>query len=227
MENQTLVQAGTQIRTGAHTGLALTLEGGRSLRVDEHSELAVLSTERLRLARGAVYVDSGSDVSRSGIRVETHFGIVEEIGTIFEVRAAGSSLHIRIREGKVRLDSLEHSVPVEAMAGEELIVGRDGGLQRRAIPTSDPQWHWAESLASTSPIEGRPLFQFLQWVARETGRKLTFQNDDIEAISRKVILHGSIRNLAPLEALDLMLSTTNLEYTLPNERSILIQRRPL
>jgi hypothetical protein len=36
-------------------------------------------------------------------------------------------------------------------------------------------------------------------------------------------LHGSIRHLAPLEALSVMLATTDLEYVIPDDRSILVR----
>jgi hypothetical protein len=40
-----------------------------------------------------------------------------------------------------------------------------------------------------------------------------------------VILHGTTRGLTPLQALDLMLSTTDLQYLLSNDRLIVISRR--
>ena len=54
----------------------------------------------------------------------------------------------------------------------------------------------------------------LAWVARETGRQLHYESTAVEARAANVILHGNIRHLAPLAALDVMLATTDLEYTL-------------
>ncbi len=73
--------------------------------------------------------------------------------------------------------------------------------------------------------EGQPLLQFLTWVARETGRQLMFDEPATEAQARSVILHGKAANLPPLEALDLLLSTTDLEYVLPSDQVIFIRRR--
>jgi hypothetical protein len=41
-----------------------------------------------------------------------------------------------------------------------------------------------------------------------------------------VILHGNIRDLAPLEALDAMLATTDLEYTVDGHTMEIRTRQP-
>jgi hypothetical protein len=52
---------------------------------------------------------------------------------------------------------------------------------------------------------------------------VTFERPEIERKASSTILHGSIRNLAPLEALSVMLATTDLEYALPDDGTILIR----
>jgi ferric-dicitrate binding protein FerR (iron transport regulator) len=221
------VQPGARIRTGSHGGLALLLDRKQSVRIDQQSELALLSSGHLRLNAGAVYVDSGSQIDVPPVSVETDFGVVREVGTIFEVRSTPDTLRIRVREGQVQLDSSIRAAPVAGVAGEELAVDNRGGFVRRTLRPSDPAWRWAEALATASEIDGRPLLQFLSWVARETGRQLQFQEPDVERLARDVVLHGTVRDLAPMDALDLMLSTTDLEYVLPNESVIVIRRRQM
>jgi hypothetical protein len=67
----------------------------------------------------------------------------------------------------------------------------------------------------------------LTWVARETGRAVRFASPDIERKAGTTILHGNIRHLAPLEALSVMLATTDLEYTLPDDATILIRLKDI
>jgi ferric-dicitrate binding protein FerR (iron transport regulator) len=221
------VPQGARIRTGSHGGLALLLNRKQSVRIDQQSELALLSSGNLRLSTGAVYVDSGAQNDVVSVSVETDFGVVRDIGTIFEVRSTPDALRIRVREGEVRLDSPTRAAPVAGVAGEELAIDNHGRLARRTLRSSDPAWRWAEALATASDVNGRPLLQFLSWVARETGRQLQFQEPDVEVLARDVILHGTVRDLAPMDALDLMLSTTDLEYVLPNESVIVIRRRQM
>jgi hypothetical protein len=217
------IQPGTRIRTGGHGGVALDLVGGRSLRVDRQSELLLSAPDAARLFIGAVYVDTGTE--HLPLRIETDSGSVRDMGTIFEVRAAPDTLRIRVREGRVRMDSRLHTLSVETTAGEEVMVDKRGSVRRSELPISSDTWAWAEALVLAPPSDGWPLMQFLSWVARETGRQLQFEEPALEAQAHDIILHGATRDLAPLEALDLMLSTTEFEYSLPADDVIFIRRR--
>ena len=219
------VAAGSRLRTGAAAGLALELEGGISVRLDRQSELELASSRAMRLIAGTVYVDCGPSRFVGGLRVETHMGTVTDVGTVFEIRSGPDSLRIRVREGRIQLDASGRSAHFESAAGDELALGPRGAVLRRDFPATDSAWAWAEALATAPDVEGRPLVQFLAWVARETGRRLQFQGPDVEAHAREVVLHGKTRDLAPLQALDLMLSTTDLEYVLAADESIVIRRR--
>ena len=69
-----------------------------------------------------------------------------------------------------------------------------------------------ETLAPEFEIEGQPLAGFLDWVARETGRHIQFADTGVRDTALRTRLHGSIRGLAPLEALGRVLSTTSLRF---------------
>ena len=224
------IVAGSHLRTGAAAGLAFELNGGVSARLDKQSEVEVASSRAMRLIAGAVYVDTGTahtsgDVQSSGrLRVETALGTVSDVGTVFQIRAEPAVLHIAVREGLVQLDAPDHSARFQSAAGEELQVDEHGTAHRAPFAATHPDWAWAEALAAPE-VEGRSLLQFLAWVARETGRTLRFQGPDVEAQARAVVLHGKTLDLTPLQALDLMLSTTDLEYMLSADEAIVIRRR--
>jgi hypothetical protein len=57
---------------------------------------------------------------------------------------------------------------------------------------------------------GRPAADLISWVARETGRQLAYESPLVEQRATAVILHGDIRNLPPMAALEAMLATTDL-----------------
>jgi ferric-dicitrate binding protein FerR (iron transport regulator) len=219
------IAAGAQVRTGTEGGIALTLKDGTAVRVKEQSELTLAAAQALRLETGTVYVDSGQAPDKRAVRIETDVGTVRDVGTIFELRATPDSLRIRVREGRVELRTRRESEPLQTLAGQQLDLGSEGTIRRSAIAPSDPAWRWAEALAMPPQTEARPLLQFLVWVARETGRRLQFQEPALEAQAREVVLHGQTRDLAPLQALDLMLSTTDFEYALPSDEVIVIRRR--
>lgn len=219
------IAAGARLRTGAIAGLALELDSGTSVRLASHSELAIESGRAMRLLTGTMYVDTGPAQASGTLRVETAMGTVSDVGTIFQITAQPDSLRIQVREGQVQLDSAGPAARIQSTAGEQLEVDENSTVRRSAFPGTDPAWAWAEALAAGPDMEGRSLLEFLAWVARQTGRRLQFQGPDIEAQAREVVLHGKTRDLTPLQALDLMLSTTDLEYVLSADEAIVIRRR--
>ena len=70
-----------------------------------------------------------------------------------------------------------------------------------------------------------PVTELLNWVARETGRSIRFQDAEVKRRAAATILHGSIRHLAPLDALTIMLATTDLDYVELADGTLLIQSR--
>lgn len=217
--------AGTRVRTGFEGGAALELRNGTSIRLNHESEITFESQSVLRLESGTMYADTHSRVPPEALRIDTPFGSIHDIGTIFEVRATYEAVRVRVREGRVRLDMTRAPSGLEGHNGEEIEVGRNGKVTQHAFSPHDDEWNWAETLAATPDIDGRPLLQFLTWVAHETGRQLMFDEPATEAQARAVTLHGKTANLPPLEALDVLLSTTDLEYVLRGDQVIFIRRR--
>jgi ferric-dicitrate binding protein FerR (iron transport regulator) len=202
---------GMKLRTLAGGGAGLVLAGGASLRLASGTEIMLDEPGRLYLREGTVYLDHRGSAG-TGYRIETPAGIARDLGTQFELRVAGGTLRLRIREGKVAVDRAGQTV--EGGAGEQLDLDALGGVARSEIAATDAAWQWTESFAPTPDIDGRPAAELIAWVARETGRRLRYESTATEQRAAAVILHGNIRHLPPLAALDAMLATTDLEYVL-------------
>jgi ferric-dicitrate binding protein FerR (iron transport regulator) len=216
---------GARLRTQGDAAASLSLAAGGLMRLGDSTELAFVSDAHFQLIAGRAYIDSGAPDRRHRFIVDTSFGTVHDIGTVFEVRTAPNALRVRVREGSVRLDALAGRLSIEGHAGEELQVDAQGAPRRGAFPTAGPDWAWAEALAAAPNFDGQPLLRFLKWVARETGRPLRFQESDGEAQAASVMLHGSAHDLKPLDALELMLAATDFDYALSDDGAILIRRR--
>jgi ferric-dicitrate binding protein FerR (iron transport regulator) len=212
---------GSEIRTRAGSRAGILLNAGISLRLAEATEVALESESRVRVIAGKVYVDTGGAGPGKGIEVVTEAGTAVDVGTQFEVSYRDGEYRLRVREGRVllRRDAGE----VDGQAGEQLKILPGGEIERTRIGADDPGWDWVESLAPAPDIDEQPVTVLLTWVARETGRAVRFASPDIERKAGTTILHGNIRHLAPLEALSVMLATTDLEYTLPDDATILIR----
>jgi ferric-dicitrate binding protein FerR (iron transport regulator) len=194
--------------------LALQLPSGATIRLDEGTTVRLVSATRLELRSGAVYLDSG--IPRSGgsaLTVETPFGTVSEIGTQFEVRLAqgeGPALRVRVREGSVAVRHGAGSGTVAA--GGELTLGRDGRVGQGAIDAHGPAWSWVQAAAPSFEVEGARLGDYLAWVSRETGLRLRYEDQGLEALVPTVVLHGTIEGMAPAESLDAVLPGSGLAF---------------
>ncbi len=210
-EAQTGLVAGTRIRTLEDGRAALRLADGESLRLDSGTEVMLDAPGRLYFERGTIYVDSGPRPSAGRIEVVTSVGTARDIGTQFELQVADPVLRLRVREGSVSIDHGGESLT--GIAGEQIQIG-GLGVSRGEIEPDSEAWQWAESIAPTPDMDGRPAAELIAWVARETGRQVRYASATAEQRAASVILHGNIRHLGPLAALEAMLATTDLEFAL-------------
>jgi ferric-dicitrate binding protein FerR (iron transport regulator) len=211
-----------------------SLQVGAELHVGEHWEardftlLALVSGGMIRIQPGTIIdatVDAtgGNEIALRAGRLYLDFppgskpfvlhtpgGIVEHVGTQFEVFATAREVRIRVREGSVRVHTLQGTETIET--GAELFVPDAGPVVSHSVPTYGPEWEWVEAISPAFEIENRPLSEFLAWVARETGRRVDFTDAHAQEVALHTRLHGSVDGLKPLEALDRVLSTTSLRF---------------
>ena len=218
------LQGGSRIRTAAAGRVALRLANGVSLRLDENTEVAFARPPLVELATGRVYADNDGRVHGARVEIVTSIATVTDVGTQFEVNLSHDQYRLRVREGRVQLRL--GTERIDGAAGDQLTIGDDGAVARTSIAPTDAEWRWIESLATAPDINDRPVIELLDWVARETGRTIRFQDPEIERRAAATILHGSIRHLAPLDALSVMLATTDLDYVELIDGTLLIQAKP-
>jgi len=205
------VSPGCELVTAERGRTALRLSSGHSVRLDESTRIRLLDVESIALDRGAVYVDSGSDVEAAGtLAIHTQFGVVEEIGTQFEVRLADDAVHVRLREGAVvvQRDGESHAVA----AGNELELRSDGSTTVREIATHGAGWDWIAGIAPMLELEGRTAREFLAWVGRERGLRVVFADEAVARAAGETVLRGTARGLSLEEALDAVLPTCRMVH---------------
>jgi hypothetical protein len=218
------LSAGDALATGSPGRVALRMAGGQSVRLDEGTLARLLSSSRLTLERGALYVDSGrSGPGHAGLEISTPRGVVTEIGTQYEVRleADADAVHVRVREGSVSVLRGGESHP--AARGESLTLRADGSVARGAVEPDAAEWRWVLAAAPSLDIEGRTLHSFLDWVARETGWEVRYADEALERSARGIRLHGTIEGLRPDESLGVILQGSGLDYDA--EDGVVVVRR--
>jgi ferric-dicitrate binding protein FerR (iron transport regulator) len=205
----------TRLRTLPGGRAALIFDGGDSLRLAAETELQFDGPRSYHLERGTVYLDVRASLG-AGVRITTPAGTVRDLGTQFELHVVDGSLRLRVREGQVEIERAGQQLT--GTAGEQLDIDSLGNAVRSNIAPDGDAWRWAEVLAPAPDIDGRPASELLAWVARETGKTPHYADATVRRRAASVVLHGYIRHLAPLEALDDMLATTDLEYVLSTGR---------
>ncbi len=205
------VALGSEVVTAAGARVALRLASAHSLRLDGSTRIRLLDATSVALDQGALYVDSGNAAAGVGpLSVHTALGVIREIGTQYEVRVDDGALRVRLREGGVvvRRGGETH----ELQAGNELRLAADGTASRRPAPIHGPEWEWIAGITPMLDLEGQSARSFLDWVARERGWSLAFDDEDVARSAEAIVLRGTARRLTLDEVLDAVLPTCRMTY---------------
>jgi hypothetical protein len=210
------LKAGDSVRAGhsyeSSGGSLLALSRGGNLRIAPGSRIEILGAESVRLDRGELYVDIPPEAAASDLVVVTDSGEFRHVGTQFSLAVIDGGTRLRVREGTVQWRDDAHSSLLES--GVELHIDRHGRITRRDIGTAGRSWAWMEALRPDVDIEGRPLSEFLEWVSRETGRRLVLADDEVRRLCEGTRMHGSVRGMSALEALAAVMAATPLRFDL-------------
>jgi len=217
----TPVMSGSRLRTDRGSGAGLLLRDDISLRLDAATEIAFEAADRIQLLAGAVYVDTGADAhTESAIEIVTDAGVFSDVGTQFEVRRLGAVHRLRVREGLVRLQ--RPTDEIETVAESEIMLQSDGSFRRAHISAQDDDWHWVHAVGPAPYVEDQSLADLLEWVSRETGRAIRFADPKLAVSATQTRLHGSRQRLLPMDALAVMLATTDFRYSVTPAGDILM-----
>lgn len=219
------VHRGDTLLTAPGQGLSITTSDGLSLRIAPDTEIVFEGTDVVSMAAGQVYADSGERAFLDRhIRIDTPFGSATDLGTQFSVTYTGDIMSVAVREGSVNvIDQQDQPAEYVADVGERLILrpGQDVAVEQ--VSVRDPSWDWAVALAPTFDIENQSLLDFLKWAARETGRNLEFEDDELRMQAMRTVLHGSVTDFTPEEAAESVLSTTGFRYRIDDQRIAIIR----
>ena len=214
------VHVGDIISTGSSEGVSLLLARSESLRVDENTQLRVDAADQFTLLGGRVYADTGEFVYRNGgLKIETEFGLVTDVGTQFSVTATDLSLDVAVREGRV--DVQNEADTYAARMGQRLTLVQGEGAALVELDTHDVYWSWIVDLTPAFDMTNKSLLDFLKWAARETGRDLQFESDESRMFAMRTDVHGSIDGLTPDEALEAILATTTVRYRIEEDKVVI------
>ena len=205
-----VLAVGAEVRTDATTRAALDFGKGLSVRIDAGSHVQLLAADRVSLERGRIYIDAPPHVL-APLSVLTAFGAVRHLGTQYQVQLAQDRMTVSVREGRVVIAGQYGEGNV--VANESVVYGARGEIARAAMTPHDSTWQWAMQAAPAIDIDNHSLAMFLDWVARESGRTLTYSTAEARTQAEQLVLRGSVAALSPDQALRAVMATTQFVHT--------------
>ena len=205
-----MLTSGNVVRTDSTTRVAVDFGGGRSVRMNAGTRVELLAANEVRLDHGSIYVDAAAS-HHTPLTIQTVFGIVEHLGTQYQVQVTPDRMTISVREGRVAVAVRSNTSQIAA--NERGVYAEHGEIAREPIGSHDPIWLWAMQAAPTFNIDNQTLTSFLDWVARETGRRVIYASPEARAKAEQLILRGSVDGMNPAQALAAVLATTQFAYS--------------
>jgi len=215
------MQQGAYVR--ATDTASLSLSNTLNIRMKPESVVYLSSTDEVRLISGEIYLDSYDKPKDESFRVVTNFGIAEDIGTQFSVATSAAEWQIQVREGLVQVkDDATH---VQLTENQRLNITATNSVNQTTLPAHHESWQWAENSRPEYDIEGESVDQYLQWVARETGRDLQYSSNEARESAKTTLLHGSITGMTASKSVQAVLPATNFELMPSRENVIIVDKR--
>lgn len=213
-----VLTVGQRIATGDGSRLALAHRQGGSLRLDEHSTVTFVATDRIELTSGRLYYDSGA-AAGPALSVLTAYAEVAHRGTQFMVDVSNDTLEVSVREGRVLVENYRGSERVDA--GNRLRVGMNGRGNLQPYSGHGDAWAWVADVSPPVQQDQWLVHEFLGWVGRETGRKIVYASPEVEREARQNRIVGNVE-LPPMQALRTLLPATGLRFRIDGD-SIVIE----
>lgn len=208
MQVAAVLDSGQRLVTSTGSRLAIRWTGGESIRLDQNTELRLVSANEVELLSGRVYVATDDAGPTAELAIKTRAGLVRHLGTRYMTTVSAGGTAVSVREGRVLLNV--QGVEAVASGGERLAVDAAGKRSLEIIPTYGTLWAWTEELSPAFSSDGRSMADFLAWVAQESGRDIVFASSEAEDLAARTLLRGNV-DMEPMRALALMLQTSDLD----------------
>jgi ferric-dicitrate binding protein FerR (iron transport regulator) len=223
------IQPGASLRTSPQSILTLRTQSGALVTVDQNTQINLTEHDTVYLHGGRLYADV--EATASDLVVQTAYAKIVDIGTQFEVSVAeqGKELLIAVREGQVDVSGKGEPFSVVAAGGlGEVVHMRESLIQERhSVPTTSPRWDWRRAGRKPYDLASSSVYDYLKWMARDTGHELVFASKAVEQMTRIGILQGkgSQRSSDDTEIMEALAATRfQLDETTPGQWMIKFRR---
>ena len=156
--------------------------------------------------------------SKADFEVQTEFGVIRQLGTQYIGSVSAQSLSVSVREGRVLVDGFYFDEVADQH--QSLTIKGSARPQVWSISPYGDEWSWIEVMAPPTDFHGKTIYEFLQWVARETGLTIKFDDPDVERMAQEKTLKGQV-DTQPRAALRQRLLTVGLSYDINLDKGVI------
>ena len=164
--------------------VSLRLRGGAKLALAPTSRLQMEADSSVHLLSGKAYFDvQGQEAS---VRVHTPHMQLVDIGTQFLVEVTGNDTTVAVREGQVEITAGSDQLLGAAQEGRGDLMTFAGTrlVSRETVEATGAYWHWARGARPPLSLAGTTVFDYLSWLARDTGREIAYASRSVELLAR-------------------------------------------
>lgn len=180
------------IQTSAKSLVSVQMASGAIVTLDQNTDVSVEQPDMLYLRHGRLYVDAGGAAQQ--LVVQTPHSKIVDVGTQFEVvvDAQVDELMVAVREGQVDVSGSGHEFSALAEHGMGEVVRMRGTvlLMRSSVETTHERWDWRRAGREPYALANSTVYDYLRWMARDTGHELEFSSRAVASMSKIEILLG-------------------------------------
>jgi ferric-dicitrate binding protein FerR (iron transport regulator) len=218
LHERAALRDGDTVVTGADGRVLLSWLNGVEVRVDRDSRVQLDSGAALRLLEGTLYVDTrSSSDSAAPLAILTSAGVVRHVGTRFEVQVAAGGTRVRVRDGTALFTGTDHAVVLIA-SGQQLSVAEGHSALVDGPGPADAVWEWTRAISPQFDIEGRSLYDSVEWLAHEAGLKIVYASGDVRARAQSILVHGDVEGMPTRDALVAVLTGSGFDFAMEPEQ---------
>lgn len=209
LNNKDHLNQNTWMKTNANSFANITLADRSQLRINQNSELKLVSASDIELINGEIYHDA-DNLNQSNIKliIKTAFGDIQHIGTRYLVNKTPSSLLVAVRNGLVEVH--KNKMKTQLKAGNKVDIDSSGHNQISEVMAYDSIWQWTQTAAKPFDSQDQTLNGFITWFAHENGYQINW--NQLESKTKRVKLSGNLSNLDMSQQIKTVFLATKFDY---------------
>ena len=201
-----------RVETTGTSSLTMRSTEGVLITLAPETALTIAKADTATLHYGRIYVDT--DEHAPGISVVTPHAVVRDIGTQFDVAVSGSGreqLVTAVRTGSIEIvgQNIAHTSTAINGTGEKLSLRNGRISQITPLAATDEFWSWRTSAREPFILAGASVYDYLRWMARDSGHQLSFRHAAVEQTARmEKFIDSDLRSSDTIDIASALATTT-------------------